>query len=109
MSFGNPFKNDDFEDLRRKEAYERQKDLETTKAVGNFFYLYIVYSFIWLVSTVFIALVLMNLFAIHDGLSTLIGMILSFFVFKIRYVKQNPFKSLIVICFIFGLFMVASS
>lgn len=36
-------------------------------------------------------------------LSVFISMILSFFIFKIKYVKEYPFKSFVTLCFIFAL------
>lgn len=109
MNFTNPFKNDDFEDIRRQEAYEHQKNLEATKAVGNFFYLYIMYGFIWLLTSAFTAVVLENIFGVGTGTSFFIGIVAGIVIFKVPYVRQSPFKSLMMVCFIFGLFIVASS
>ena len=49
------------------------------KGVGNFFYKYFMYSFIYLATYFF------------------------FFIFKVRYIKEYPFKSLITLGFIIGL------
>ena len=105
MSFLN--NDDNFHDLRRQEEYERQKNEQLTRGVGNFLYLYIAYGFVWLCSSAFTAVVLENMFGVGAGLSFLIGIVSGIVIFKVPYVKANPFKSLIMICFIFGLFIVA--
>lgn len=49
----------------------------------------------------------MFFFNTHMGLSTIIGMVGAFFIFKIPYVKLHPINSLITIGFVFGLMFVA--
>lgn len=109
MNFTNPFKNDNFEDIRRQEAYAQQKNSETTKAVGNFFYKLIGFWFMWIFTATFSAIILEKVFLQSHGISFFIALILSFIIFKVPYVKASPYKSFIIICFVFGLFMVASS
>jgi len=99
--------NDDFEDFRRYEEYQRQKDAQFAKGVGNFLFYYIGYAFVWLFTSAFTATVLENMFGVGIGTSLLVGVISGFLIFKVPYVKANPFKSFIVICFIFGLSIVA--
>lgn len=53
--------DDDFHDLRRQEEYERQKNEQLARGVGNFLYRYIVYSMIWFLSALFISM-LLNVF-----------------------------------------------
>ncbi len=67
------------------------------------------YAFIWLFSSAFTAVVIENIFGVGTGTSFFIGIVTGIVIFKIPYVKQNPFKSLMMVCFIFGLFIVASS
>lgn len=105
MSFIN--NDDDFHDLRRQEEYERQKNEQLARGVGNFFYKIIGFWFIWLFTAAFSAVILEKVFSQSEGMSLLIGLILSFIIFKVPYVKENPYKSFIMICFVFGLFMVA--
>jgi len=109
MNFGSPFKNDDFEDIKRQEEYEHQKNVENTKAVGNFLYLYIMYGSIWLFSSAFTMVILDDIIGLGTGTSIVIGLIAGIVIFRVPYVKQNPFKSLMMVCFMFGLFIVASS
>ena len=105
MSFIN--NDDDFHDLRRREEYERQKNAQLASGVGNFFYKIIGFWFIWLFTATFSTMILEKVFSLGEGKSLLIGLILSFVIFKVPYVKANPYKSFIVICFVFGLFMIA--
>jgi len=99
--------DDDFHDLRRQEEYERQKNEQLARGVGNFLYLYIAYAFVWLFSTAFTATVLESIFGMGTGLSFFIGIVAGIVIFKVPYVRANPFKSFIMICFVFGLFIVA--
>jgi len=105
MSFIN--NDDDFRDLRRQEEYERQKNGQLAKGVGNFFYKLIGFWFMWIFTGVFSMIILEKVFSLSHGMSLLIGLILSFAIFKVPYVKASPYKSFIVICFVFGLFVVA--
>lgn len=105
MSFLN--NDDNFHDLRRQEEYERQKNADMARGVGNFFYKLIGFWFIWLFTATFSAVILEKVFSQSQGMSLFIGLILSFVIFKVPYVKENPYKSFIVICFVFGLFTIA--
>jgi len=103
MKFGNSFKNDDFEDIRRYEEYQRRKDEALVKGVGNFLLRIIYYWFIFLASNVVIGLCLMYLIGLSQVVATIISIIASFFIFKIPYVKEHPIKSFLTLCFIFAL------
>ena len=99
--------NDNFDDLRRKEEYERQKQANLARGLGNFLYLYIAYGFVFLFSTAFTATVLELIFGVGTVMSFVIGLIAGIGIFKVPYVRENPVKSFIIICFVFGLFMIA--
>lgn len=101
--------NDDFEDLKRAEAYENYKNEQMTKAVGKAFYLYIIHAFSWLINTLLIMFILNFIFEPNEALGVLTSMILSFFLFKISYIKENPFNSLMTSCFILFLIFVLAS
>lgn len=107
--FFNNSDNDPYGDLRRREEYERQKQADFARGVGNFLYLYFFYSLIWFLSSLLISMIFYIVLNINMGITTVIGMILSFLVFKIAYIKAHPVKSLITIGFIFGLVFVAAS
>ena len=105
MSF---LKNDDnFHDLRRQEEYERQKNADVARGVGNFFYKLIGFWFMWIFTGTFSMIILEKVFLLSKGMSLMLGLILSFAIFKVPYVKANPYKSFIMICFVFGLFIIA--
>lgn len=99
--------DDDFHDLRRQEEYERQKNANVARGVGSLFYKLLGYWFVWLFTAAFSGVILQEVFKLSYVLSLFIGIVLSFLIFKIPYVKENPYKSFIVICFVFGLFVVA--
>lgn len=103
----NKFFNDDFEDIKRYEEYQRRKDEALVKGVGNFLYKYIIYSFVYLAMYIVLAIVFKEIFKMSFEISMLVSMLLSFFVFKIKYVKEYPFKSLITLVFIFALLFVS--
>jgi hypothetical protein len=108
--FGNRFdKNDSYEDLRRREEYERQKDLNFARGVGNFLYIYILYALIWMFTAVTIAMSLSFIFGLNEGITTIIGFFTSFFVFKVPYTKLHPVQSLITIAFIMALIAIIST
>lgn len=106
MFFNNSDK-DSYEDLRRQEEYERQKQANFARGLGYFLYLYLVYSFIWFFSSILISMLLTFIFGLNQFIATIIGMISGFILFKVPYVKQEPIKSLITIGFIFFLVFVA--
>lgn len=107
--FFNNSDNDPYGDLRRREEYERQQQANFAKGVGNVFYKSLGYWFVWLFTAGFSSSILKEVFGLSFELSFFIGLILSFFIFKIPYVKTNPYKSFVMICFVFGLFVVAFS
>jgi len=92
--------HDDFEDLRRQEAYERQKSINLARGLGNFFYRYMVFSLIVFVGAITIGLTLNLIANVNLELGIPLGMLFSFFIFKIRYVKDYPIKSLLTLSFI---------
>lgn len=106
MFFNNSDK-DSYENLRRQEEYERQKQANFARGLGHFLYLYLVYSFIWFFSSILISMLLTFIFGLNQLIATIIGMISGFILFKVPYVKQEPIKSLITIGFIFFLIFVA--
>jgi len=107
MFFNSSSDNDPYGDLRRREEYERQQNANIARGVGGFFYKYIGYWFVWLFTGAFSGTILQKVFELSFGMSFFIGVTLSVIIFKVPYVKENPYKSFIVICFVFGLFIVA--
>ena len=105
--FFNNSDNDSYENLRRQEEYERQKQANFARGFGRFLYLYLVYSFIWFFSSILISMLLTFIFGLNQLVATIIGMISGFILFKVPYIKQEPIKSLITIGFIFFLIFVA--
>ena len=105
--FFNNSDNDPYGDLRKREEYERQQQANFARGIGHFLYIYIVYSFIWISSSVLFGVILSFLFGMHELLAVAIGMIGGLILFKVPYVKQEPIKSLLTIGFIFGLMFVA--
>jgi hypothetical protein len=103
----NKFSNDDFEDIKRYEEYQRRKDEAVVKGVGNFIYRYFIYSFIYLTMYIILFAGFSEIIKISFESSVFISMILSFFVFKVKYVKEYPFKSLLTLGFIFALEFIA--
>ena len=102
-------KKDDFEDFRRYEEYQRQKELTFAKGIGRLFYLYMCYSITWFMTAMSGTYILVKLFGMDQFLATLMMMFFSFFIFKLQYVKQNPFKSLMTSIFVFTLLSIAFS
>lgn len=103
MGFGNKYKDDDFEDIRRYEEYQRRKNEAVVKGVGGFIFNLIIKWFILLSSFMLIALAFMSLTELNEAVSMILTLIGAFLVFKIRYVKEHPFKSLFTIWFLIGL------
>ena len=105
---GNKFSdNDDFEDFRRYEEYQRQKDMNVLRGIGGFFAKLYLKVFIYLTTYLMLAIVLQRVTDMQDGVTYLVSMFLAFFVFKIPYVKVYPGKSLLTRCFLFFLLFVA--
>jgi len=105
--FFNNSSNDNFDDLRRKEEYERQKQANLARGLGHFLYHYIAYGFVFIFSTAFTGTVLELIFGVSTFMSFVIGLVAGIGIFKVPYVRENPFKSFIMICFVFGLFIIA--
>lgn len=103
----NKFSNDDFQDIKRYEEYQRRKDEAFVKGVGNFLYRYFIYCFIYLTIYIILCMALLEIFKMSYVSSVLISAVLSFFVFKIRYVKEYPFKSFVTLSFILVLEFIA--
>lgn len=109
MFFNNSLDKDPSGDLRKREEYERQRNADFTRGLGNFLLKSIGYWFVWLFTAGFSGSVLQEVFGFSFGASLIIGLILSFLIFKVPNVKANPYKSFVMICFVFGLFVVAFS
>jgi len=105
MSFINS--DDDFHDLRRQEEYERQKNANMARGLWNFLYKYIIYSMVWIFSSILFSMLLSFFFDLNSLLSTILGMIGGLFLFKVQYTKTHPVKSLITIGFMFWILSVA--
>jgi len=103
------FMSDDFEDLKRKEKYERQKQEMLAKATGNFLGKVIGFWFVFLASFTFVGMLAQRVFGFTYGEAMVIAFISIFITFKITYVRAYPYKSLVVILFLFGLLYVATS
>jgi len=105
--FFNNSDNDPYGDLQRREEYERQKNINMAKSGGNLLFKLIGYWFIFLFTGAFSAMILQKIFHFGELSSLLLGLVASVVIFKVPYVKARPYKSFVVICFIFALFMIA--
>lgn len=104
--FGKKYEDKDFEDFRRYEEYQRRKNEAVVKGVGGFLGNLILRWFI-LVGTYFVlSTIVSNLTSLSEAVVMISTFILSFLVFKLRYVKEYPVKSLITICFLIFLVFV---
>lgn len=103
----NKFTDNELRELERYEEYERRKNERIAKGVGNFFYRYIIKSFIWIALVMLFQMSFNHILSIHIFISTILAMIISLvLVFKLKYISENLFRSLIVIIFLnFLLFM----
>lgn len=106
MSFTNPYNDDDFEDFRRYEEYQRQKDANVVRGVWGFIVKLYQKVFIYFLTYLILGVILQNITDWQEGVAMLVSMALSFFVFKIPYVKLYPSKSLITLGFLFFLLFV---
>lgn len=107
--YGNKFapnNDDDFEDIRRYEEYQRQKDMNVARGVWGFIVKIYQKVFIYFLTYLILGIVLQNITDMQDGVDMLISMAISFFVFKVPYVKLYPGKSLITLGFLFFLLFV---
>ena len=109
MFFNNSNNDDPYGDLRRREEYERQQKINMARTGGNLLVNILGYWFVWIFSFSFSATLLENIVGLDTGVTMLISFILSLVIFKVSYVKAHPYKSFLVICFVFGLFIIASS
>lgn len=107
MFFKNKFENDNFEDIERYEEYQRRKSEAVVKGVGSFIYRLYMYVSIFLATYFVLTLFLIYVFGLDDGFAYFISFISSFIIFKVPYIKEKPFKSLIILGFIFALEFVA--
>ena len=103
--FFNQNKKDDFEDLRRQEQYEFQKKMNQAKGLGYLLYLYITRSLIWAMCSITLAPLVNYVTGMHMGLATFLSMVASFFIFKIQYVKEHPFRVIVIIGFVMYLML----
>jgi len=109
MGFTNGYNDDDFEDFRRYEEYQRRKDEAVVRGVGNFFYKLVMYTLIWFFTSISIGLIVNALFQMEDSTGFVIGMFLGFFIFKVQYIKFYPFRSFLTAFFVFWIFMLIKS
>ena len=107
MFFNNSSNDDSYGDLRRREEYERQQKINMARTGGNLLYKLLGYWFVWLFSMSFSGVILEKIFGLDFGLALIISFILGFVIFKVPYVKAYPYKSFMIICFVFGLFIIA--
>lgn len=99
--FGRKFKQDDYEDRKRYEEYQkRQREEAMVKGLGSFFLNFIIKYLVFIVSMMFVALALMKLTDFHELVIVIISFICAILILKIKYVKVHPFKSLITMCFL---------
>jgi hypothetical protein len=103
MFFSNSSDDDPYGDIKRREEYERQRQINMSNGLFRFLYLYILYGMVWMFSSVLISFSMNHLFNMHLVFSTVIGMIFGLILFKIPYIKLHPVKSLITIGFLFFL------
>jgi len=99
--------NSSFYTQKEREEYERQQAINLAKNTSNLFVKSLGYWFMWLFTSALTGTVLNSIFKIGNGMSFFIGLFIGFLIFKFPYVKEHPYKSTIMICFIFGLFIVA--
>jgi len=104
----NKFTDDDFRDFERYEEYQRRKNERIVKGAGNFIYRIFVYSFIWITGYLLTMTILAGALKMGELLSAIIGMILPIIVIrKVEYIKENPFKSLVLTAFLLFISMIA--
>ena len=91
--FGNKHTNDNFEDLRRQEDYERQKQEQFARGFGYLLSKILTAGQIWFYSTILISLVINTIFN-TDALGVFIGMFLSkIFVYLYRIIIARHYGS----------------
>ena len=101
-------KNDSlFKNYQSEEEYERARSLEIGSGLGRFFSKYILYTFIYIGTYLVLAMGLIHVLGLGTIMSASISLIVSFFVFKVTYVKEYKFKSMLIIYFILFLEAVA--
>lgn len=107
MFNGKKFTDNDFEDFRRYDEYQRAKDEAIVKGASNFLYRIIIYGFILFATVPMIGTLLDVYTSLDKFLILIISFISGFSVFKIKYVKNYPLKSLLIIIFIDFLIILA--
>lgn len=104
----NKFTDEELRDFERYEEYERRKNERIVKGAGNFIYRFFVYCFIWITGYLLTMTILVGAFKMGEVLSAIIGMIIPVIVIrKVEYIKENPFKSLILTAFLLFISMIA--
>lgn len=103
----NKYTDDDFEDFRRYEEYQRRKDEAIVKGAGNFLYKIVIYWFMLFAIVPMIGVILQTYTNLNMLFILIIAVISYFFIIKIPYIKMYPFKSLAIIIFIDFLIMLA--
>lgn len=107
--YGNKFapnNDDDFEDIRRYEEYQRQKDMNVARGVWGFIVKIYQKVFIYFLTYLTLSAVLLNITDMQEGGVVLLSMAISLFVFKIPYVNIHPWKSLLTLSFLFFIFFI---
>lgn len=107
MFNGKKYTDDDFEDFRRYEEYQRRKDEAIVKGTGNFLYKIIIYWFMLFAIAPMVGTILQVYTDLNMLFILIIAFISYFLIIKIPYIKMYPFKSLIIIIFIDFLIMLA--
>lgn len=101
MFFNNKLNDEDREKIREYEEYQkRQEDIKFVRTGGNFLYKYLMYGLVYFATYTAISYGLIHFFGVGFGTALISSMLVAFFVFKIRYVRDYPFKSLLTLIFI---------
>lgn len=104
----NKFTDEELRDFERYEEYERRKNERIVKGAGSFIYRFFVYCFIWFTGYLLTYTILIGALKMGEVISAIIGMILPVIVIrKVEYIKENPFKSLVLTAFLLFISMIA--
>jgi hypothetical protein len=72
--FYNKFNKDDpYGDLRRREEYEREQDINLAKGIFGFLTIYVLYFLIWIFTATALAMGLSFVFSMNEGLASIIA------------------------------------